>query len=726
MKKLYFIFILLLCGVFLAGCAGQESGEADWRGIQTDMTDLTAITERTEYYDIISESEDIFHLGLGAGSLSTALLQGAADIPLGTQFYQQEPIQLWARSSDIYLYRTDGSSEILLRDVPPSCIFCSAVSGWRWYLSREGDFYCWHDANYSPNSTVPVDETYKIEAVFAKISASGEIIYTKTLEPGVFIEDFCQLSDGRCFLLLQSQTEQTRMLAELDTAAESFTMTEKVQMKSPLWGSQSLGEAGGALAVLNYEIRSGREIVELNPADGTESCLLSFTGTSYLMVKTGMTVHDFQVLEDGSVEVLWLDTGSRAEGMIERLRMARVEKTPIVMRGNFKSDSWIISMVSRFNRQSDEYHVVIEDCGVENDVEDFARLTSIQLAAGKGPDIIQTGFLQDYITGMLEKGVMEDLKPYMEKSDICEEDYFPFVFDTLRDGSHIYGVAPNVTLNGYRMERSVLGSGEEPDIETLVDSLLSREENAVFLFKMDSQELLKFFLEGTDTIWGMVDWEKRSCDFSGELFAKMLEAAGRYGYDERKSRLPGIAEGRRFSSVFLFDSAKEQESAGKVTCGVLFDDGCHAALDATWTMAVNSNSSHKEGAWEFLCFLLGDEGQSSDAKSVPPVSRRNFEVWLERQRERVQDGKTPGYNIQYIMPNNTVTTYAVTYTEEDLTEEKIEEYRRTLEEARSCPVRTAPILDIILEESADYFNGSKSAEEVSEIVTNRVQLYLRE
>ena len=93
---------------------------------------------------------------------------------------------------------------------------------------------------------------------------------------------------------------------------------------------------------------------------------------------------------------------------------------------------------------------------------------------------------------------------------------------------------------------------------------------------------------------------------------------------------------------------------------------------------------------------------------------------------RVQDGKTPGYNIQYIMPNNTVTTYAVTYTEEDLTEEKIEEYRRTLEEARSCPVRTAPILDIILEESADYFNGSKSAEEVSEIVTNRVQLYLRE
>ena len=414
MKKLHFIFILFLCAVFLAGCAGRESGDADWRGIQAGMTDLTAITERTEYYDIISESEDIFHLGLGDEILSRALLKGGAvDIPLGTQFYQQELIQLWARSSDIYLYRTDGSSEILLQDVPADYTLFPVAGGWRWYLSQAGDFYCWHDANYSINSSVPVDEEYKIDAAFAKISASGEVIYEKTLAPGVFVEDFCQLSDGRCYLLLQSKAEQARTLAELDTAAESFTVTERVQMKNPGLWSQSLGEAGNALAVLNYEARSGREIVELNPEDGTESSLLSFTGTSYFMSKSGMTVQEFRVLENGSVEILWLDSGSRAEGILERLRMAKVEKTPIVMRGNFMSDSWIIEMVSSFNQQSAEYHVVIEDCGVGNDTEDFARLTSIQLAAGKGPDIIQTGFLQDYITGMLEKGFMEDLKPYM-------------------------------------------------------------------------------------------------------------------------------------------------------------------------------------------------------------------------------------------------------------------------------------------------------------------------
>ena len=50
----------------------------------------------------------------------------------------------------------------------------------------------------------------------------------------------------------------------------------------------------------------------------------------------------------------------------------------------------------------------------------------------------------------------------------------------------------------------------------------------------------------------------------------------------------------------------------------------------------------------------------------------------------------------------------------------------TLEDARPYPLRTAPILDIISEEAADYFNGSKSAAEVARLVANRVQTYLDE
>ncbi len=722
MKKRYVIPILLLGFVLLAGCAGRESGGDTWRGVQAGMEDLSELTERTEYYDIVSESVDIFHLGMGDKNRGNALKQeGSAKFPLGTQFYQGEPIQLWAEAhpetSDICLYRTDGSRELLLEGVPTAYTFLD-YSIYSWYMAQEGDFYCWHWANYS--SSYPVDDEEKEEAALAKISSSGEIVYEKELDPGVSIEDFCQLPDGRCYLLLGNGTEQTRTLAELDPATGNFSEADRMQMKSYLAGEQRLGTADGSLAAINYD-HIGRKIVKLNPADGTETILLSFTGTSYAPEYAMAQMKDFRVSEDGSVEIIWQAYNTEPEGTLERLRMAKVDKIPIVMRGNFKSDGWITKAVSGFNRQSGDYHVIIEDCGIENDVEDFARLTSIQLAAGKGPDIIQAGFMQDYIAGMLEKGLMEELSPYMEKSGVKEEDYFPAVFGIWRDGGLIYGVNPRLTITGYRMDESVLGGREEPDIETLVDSLLSWEGKGVFLERIDSGRLLKVFLEGTDTLWGMVDWEKGTCDFSGGLFPKLLEAAGRYGDDGRKGQVSGIAEHRIFYDIFQFDSLAEQESGGKVTCGILFDDGCCGAVYSARTLAVNSNSHNKEGAWEFLRFLLGDEVQSPD-DMLPPVDRRNFELWLEKQRARVADGK----EVTETWIINDKTSYKVTYTEDDLTEEKLEEYRRALEGAKPYPIRTASILDIILEEAEDYFNGSKSAEQVSEVVANRVQLYLDE
>ena len=49
-----------------------------------------------------------------------------------------------------------------------------------------------------------------------------------------------------------------------------------------------------------------------------------------------------------------------------------------------------------------------------------------------------------------------------------------------------------------------------------------------------------------------------------------------------------------------------------------------------------------------------------------------------------------------------------------------------LEEARHFPIRPVPVIDIICEEAEQYFNGSKSVEEVVSVIENRVNLYLNE
>ena len=709
--------LLLLCTLFAACGAGEEK-ESSWRGVEKGMDDLTAITDRTEYYDLAVEAEELFDLGLWERNppdeslVNVLAMGGTVYLPLGTQFYLGEPVQLWATvrpdTSEVYLYRKDGTGELLLSGIPSR--YTKPGAEYQWYLDQEGNLYYSRMANYSAYSRDEVRKDYEEDTSFVKFLASGEVLFEYMLEPGVIVEDICQLDDGRVYLQIKDSVERTRYYGEVDPATGDIRPVGQSEMFYEL--VPKLGTAGSSVAAVgNSSLSMSREFVRMDFSGEGSSTLLSLVGTSYAWHEK-LSLADFRVLEDGGIELLWTDLNG-VGGLLERLEMVRVEKTPIVLRGVFQGDAWIAERVALFNRQSSDYHVVIEDCG-NNDPDDFARLTSVQIGSGKGPDILcGQRLLQDYIAGLLDKGALEELNAYMEASGVREEDYFPLTFSVWRQGESIYGVSARMNILGIRMDEEVLGGREEPDIETLADALLARGGDGVYLRGLDSARLLKLFLEGSENLWGMVDWEKGSCDFSVPLFSKLLEAAGRYGDDGRKNPEACIAENRILFSFYEFDSLAEQEGTGKVTSGYLFDDGCHAAMTSANTMVLNANSAHKEGAWEFIRFLLGEEAQTAGDHPPAPVNRKAFEGWLKQEIDKgfmmfTSDGEM------------------IQYTKEDATEEKQVEYRKTIEEALPLPLRPAPLIEIILQEAEDYFNGSKTIEEVSRTVTNRVQLYLDE
>ena len=601
--------IVLFC-LLLSACGAKNAQEEPWRGIAPGMEDLSAVTDRTEYYDLAVESEPLF--GQEPGVASTTVRTGYRH--LGTQFIMGEPVQLMAAVSlneaDIYLRRKDGDSELVLQDVPNSLV--SSFPAGQWYLDREGSFYCIRKSFYTSSGEGSNSYTRQ-DAFIAKLLPSGEILYETPLPADTDIEDICQP-------------------------------------------------------------------------------------------------------EDGSIELLW--TYSDGSGsFLERLRMEKVDKIPLVCRGSISADSWLGERIARFNRENSDYHIVLEDCGINNDIQDFARLTSIQMGAGKGPDILYGNFMEDYMSGMLEKGALEELSPWLEASGIHEEDYIPTTFATWRQGDQIYSVNYWVPVQYYLMSEKVLGSRETPDIETLADALLSWKGEGVWQKGLNSGQVLNWFLEGSDSLWGMVDWESGSCNFYTPLFGKLLEAARRYGDDGRKNLESGICERVPLWNLFFFKWQEEREAAGQVLCGTLFDDGCYASSLSSLTMAINANSSHKEGAWEFISLLIGEESQSTGMDTLrQPVHINAFEEWLQEKliyeltTKRVKNG----------------ADYTPAYYGEDTSEEKLAEYRQTIREARPLPLRTRPILTIILEEAEDYFNGSKSGDEITKIINNRVQLYLDE
>lgn len=199
---------------------------------------------------------------------------------------------------------------------------------------------------------------------------------------------------------------------------------------------------------------------------------------------------------------------------------------------------------------------------------------------------------------ILKKGVLANLAPGLDAMGITDEEYFPAV-RALRMGDVVYGIRSFIAPTGYSIRESVLGSKDQPDIETLVEKLYTYpDQKAVWWAGAWPEVILEYLLSGSEDLWGMIDWEKGTCDFSEELLAKMLEIAKRYADPGRKSQ--GEEESALVDFYMLVqNSLKQLESEGKVIINYPFDDGNYPAYERIGAgLMLNANSKHQEGAWD--------------------------------------------------------------------------------------------------------------------------------
>lgn len=705
MKKYLFLLMLCFCCMFSGGCSKQ--------GASASPEGTADLNETKEYYDIMVENNAFPELD------ST----GQALYFLGMQFYQGEAVQLWGQltfdeagvgnGGEIFRYKMDGSRETATTNVPSDYL----VSFRYGFQDNEGNFYFWGKKRKSPDEPNPV----------VILDPSGEELYRigSDGKDEFLLFNICQTLDGSVYWLLDEDYGTTK-LAKSRPGAPPEEMWDVRQWYSGVdisfYGATCLGVKGD-------EICLGRDDgfwqVDLEEERLLE--LLSFLGTSYSTWEgeaQSREQQSFQVLEDGSVETLWCCSDG-TEAVMERLYMSRVERIPIVIRAE-SFGSWAINRVNRFNQENDTYYVVLEDfyrtgplwASYDSDFEDFVRKTSIEIAAGKGPDIFMgASIFGDAVISLIEKGAFADLAPFMEAEGIREEDYFPVTF-CRREGDGIYGISAEGSFLVYQTDPRLLGGEELSDIETLADALLAWPEEAAYMAGVDSAGLLRLFFEGTEDLWSMVDWEEGTCDFSGELFGKLLEAARRFGYESGKDK-PLLA--CRWGIRDIYDN----QPGNAVLSGVLFDDGLHGAVSSYSVFSVNSNSANQEGAWEFLRFLLGEEMQSAPRGLSSPVLKSAFKEWIKKDLEWVNWMGEDDHSYPDIQDGEVNYTRKV-FRKGDFTESVINEYIDTMENARMLPVRTEPLLDIICEEAAYYFNGSKGVEDTAEVIQNRVQLYLDE
>lgn len=124
---------------------------------------------------------------------------------------------------------------------------------------------------------------------------------------------------------------------------------------------------------------------------------------------------------------------------------------------------------------------------------------------------------------------------------------------------------------------------------------------------------------------------------------------------------------------------------------------------------VNAASDHKEGALDFLQFLLETEQQEKMQDGFPARQDVLEDLW-ERAKKEVVDENT-GYSIG-----------GVNFSMREMTD-KEEEIFWEMFGHNIYDEYENPIYDILSEEALPFFYGEKSAREVADIIANRVQLY---
>ena len=694
MGKIRMLAVSLSCLFLMAACGAK--------GEEQPQTGQFPSTGAEAQLDVVLDGD-------GFCDVAPELKGGAF---LGMQFYKGEPVQLWAsaprkKTVSVYLYRKDGTRETVLEEAA----WDDTLSGG--YLDDAGNYYGIADNRIT------------------KLDASGQTLFSVSAgekDRHDSIEEICCVPGGNAALAARITDPETSIINMTLMELGQEGKLSKVEFKSSKEASYEnmpsytahLGSWGEDLLLMD-----GGNIYKLDLKAGTLAKAVSLDQSAYaaqqrMPLESEEDIRAVYIPESGKVELLW--AYSSGKGRCESLSFKDMTKErEIITLSGIHLDSWLKEQIVKFNSGNDKYYISVKT-SIEN-THDFIVNTGVEIATGKGPELLYGRVMLDSVGELIEKGGLVDLAPLMKQSGIREEDYFPMTFMRWREGEAVYAIVYKACAQDYLIKAEVLGDIRNPDMETLLDALLAYPEQSVLISGGSgfAKNLLRNFLYGSETLYGMIDWEAGTCDFSGELFYKLLEVVKRYQFLASRANsenYPVLMKTRATGAegAYRFKTVEEYEAEGYVPVYYMFDDGIYPALDRNnmsrdFSLYINANSKNPEAAWEFLSFILSEAAQETVFTGDPfsaglPVMKK---VFLSEGQNLIDNGWPGGRRVQW-----------------DITRESVEAEAEYFENTRDLPWRTEPIVEIIVEEAGGYFNGAKELQQVRDVVQNRVQLYIDE
>lgn len=551
---------------------------------------------------------------------------------------------------------------------------------------------------------------------------------------------YCKGSDGKIYVSYYSDSARGYVIGSVD-----FTSKSVVPTKISANGVQCMSAAGEGKLLLNVvdsfslaDIETGEKELLFNPID----CDL-----------VAEQISNCAMLSDGSILIGTNDwnTGMMDYVVVRKLNAEEIISKKEIVVASVYTDSAINNFAVQFNKQSDTTKIVVKNY-ISNDAEWTENtysdaLTNLKndLLSGKaGIDILALSTVDELSLDGKEELVFEDLKKYLgNSSELSLGDYFDAVIQNATVGDTLVYLPRTFYLNTLICKSKFVDGKSGWTMEDIA-ALAKQYPNSSILGKgMSKQYALYTFM----TLYSddFMDTENHTCNFTSDSFKQMLELCAAYPDDYDYDKMGSTAEALQNDQVLVYDGYINnwqdiqlnrayfgQEEAAFI--GYPNSMGVNGTVMQTSSgFAILQSSQEKDAAWEFVEFVSSRPYDRWNDYSFPA---RKSEYEKAKEEYLKQDYQLDE-NGDFLLDENgekipsggssSISDGTWTYEFHPVTEEEAAFADSLIEQ--SLPYQytvSQEILSIITEEAAPFFQGTKTVDEVSQIIQSRIDIFLKE
>ena len=461
----------------------------------------------------------------------------------------------------------------------------------------------------------------------------------------------------------------------------------------------------------------------------------------------------FGFLSDGRIVAVTYEYSDNGPSRQQVLVLNRVDAAAVTTKTELTLaclylDYNLRSQIVKFNKSNPDYRIVVKDYSEYATDDDYnAGLTKLntEIISGNVPDILVNG-TELPIGQYAAKGLLEDLWPYLDADpEYSRDKLMTQPLNAAQTDGKLYrlpidfGVTTAVGLG------KVVGEYTTWTLADVNDALSKLPEGATVFNKYYTQaEMLKYCIAMNAE--NFMNWQDGTCSFDSDEFRALLEFVKPFPaeYDwqsdaeEYESDYTRLKNGKQllyptsisdFDSIYYMFAALDHDVR---FIGFPREDGSSGnAFNASCTLSISTACRDKSGAWAFIRSTLSDDYQKNLWNY--PIVKSVFEA--KAQEAMTQEYETDADGNQILDDDGNpipISSGGMSYGNEPMielyavTQEQYDAVLALIDSTTTFVDYDQNVLDIISDEAAGYFAGSKTVEEASKLIQSRVSLYIQE